>query len=150
MLAKPIKKLLYCLVIASLTFAGCKKNNDNSITFSEGAYSGRVISTSVQGGNTIQTVLPVNISFTGGTYSANNIPQNQLAYTNFIPYTGTYQLLTESTTLILTSSLQIQPLPVINLLSGQFAITYKTDSLILTYNLPDGLSSYQYRLKKIR
>jgi hypothetical protein len=148
MLAKPTKNLFYCLGIATVIFAACKKNNDSPVPFTEGGYSGRLISTSVQGGNTIQTVLPANISFIGGNYTANYIPQNQLPYTDYIPVTGTYQLQAENTVLVLTSSLQVQPLPVINLLDGQFTISYKADSLILTRNLSDGLLSYQYRLKK--
>jgi len=151
MLTKPIKNLLYCLGIASVIFVACKKNDANSASqFSEGGYSGRLISTAVQGGNTIQIVLPANIYFAGGNYTADNIPQNQLPYTDYIPATGTYQLLAESTVLVLTSSLQIQPLPVINSPNGQFAISYKADSLILSQNLPGGLSGYRYRLKKIR
>jgi hypothetical protein len=150
MLAKPIKNLLCCLGIAALTFAACKKNDANTVPqFSEGGYSGRLISTSVQGGNTIQPVLPANINFAGGNYTANNIPQNQLAYTDFIPYTGTYQLLTGNTALVLTYvKSQLVPLPDPGFLTGQFTITYQADSLILTQNLSDGLSGYQFRLKK--
>lgn len=146
MLSKPIKNLLCCLGIATVAFTGCKKNNTDMTPFLEGSYNGRVITLY---GNNTQTVLPVNINFAGGNYTANNIPTSQLPYTDFIPYTGTYQLLTGNTTLVLTSSLQIQPLPVINFLSGQFTISYKADSLILTQISPDGLSGYQYRLKKL-
>jgi len=151
MVAQPIKNLLYCLGIAAVTFSACKKRvgcDPATMHSLEGLYTGRVISTSAQSENTLQTVLPANISFTAGHYSANNIPQNALTYTTFIPYTGTYQLQDEGMALILTSTMQIQPLPVINLLNGKFAISYKADSLILIQTLSDG-SSYQYRLKKL-
>ncbi|WP_448697980.1 hypothetical protein ACFGVR_14255 [Mucilaginibacter sp. AW1-3] len=117
------------------------------MSFSEGVYNGRMISTSVQGGS---TVLPVNISFIGGKYSANNVPVEQLPYTDPMPFTGTYQLQTGGTVLALTNTnTQLQPLPVISLLSGQFTIAFKTDSLILTQTLQDGSSTYQYRLKRL-
>jgi len=150
MSTKPIKNLLCCLGIASLTFAACKKNDANTVPqFSEGGYSGRLISTSVQGGNTIQTVLPANITFAGGNYTANNIPQNQLAYTDFIPYTGTYELKTSTAiTLHFVPPTYLPTLTAPDFMKGQFTISYKADSLILTQNLSDGLSSYQFRLKK--
>ena len=152
MLAKPIKNLLCCLGIASVTFASCKKNDNNSgMQFSEGAYAGRVISSSVQNGNKIQTVLPANISFAAGTYSMNNIPIDELPYVDFIPYTGTYGLQPGNTAITLAFiSLHMPPMVLApGFVNGQFTIAYQADSLILTQNLPDGLSGYQYRLKKV-
>jgi hypothetical protein len=151
-LAKPIKNLLYCLGVATVTFTACRKITLDPLAFSEGYYSGRVITTSYQAGNNGQTILPANISFTAGNYTANFIPVNQLPYTTFIPFTGIYELHAEGTILALYHiELAPPPLPAIDLLKGEFTITtYQADSLILTQTLPGGLSTIQYRLKKSR
>ncbi len=150
MLAKPIKSLLCCLGVASMIFTSCKKNdNTTTVPFSEGYYTGTITSSSVQEGNTIQSVAPANITFTNGNYSENNVPYSHLPYTDFIPFTGIYELKGGNTTMVLTYVNPVPlPFPAPGFLTGQYAISYKADSLILTQTLPDGLSSYQFRLKK--
>jgi len=149
-LAKPIKNLLCCLGIASVAFTACKKNDNTSVTpFTEGYYTGTVISSSVLDGNKTQTVLPANINFVGGNYTENNLTLNQLAYIDFIPFNGTYELQNENTTLVLTyAKVPLYSSLAPGFLTGSYAISYKADSLILTQNLSDGTSSYQFRLKK--
>lgn len=150
MIAQSIKNLLCCVGIASVTLASCKKaDNSTAAPFSEGYYTGRVISNTVQDGGKVQTVLPANISFAAGNYSANNVPVNLLATANYIPFNGTYEVQAGNTALVLTYvKSQLVPLTGPGFLTGQFTIAYQADSLILTQSLPDGLSSYQFRLKK--
>ena len=151
MLVRSVKKLFYCSAITAVSFASCKKG-DTLRTFSEGSYTGRVISTTVQSGNPVQTILPANIDFASGKYSMNTIPRDQWPYTDFIPFAGTYDLQIDgkAITLTLTNSVLMPPVLVgPGYVKGKFDISFKADSLILTQNLADG-SGYQYRLVKVR
>ena len=150
MLARSIKNLLYCSAIAAISFASCKKG-DTLKTFSEGSYTGRVISTTVQSGNPVQTVLTANIDFSAGNYSMNTIPRDQWPYTDFIPFTGTYDLQADGKAITLTYISLLMPPMIIGpgYVKGKFDISFKADSLILTQNLADG-AGYQYRLVKVR
>jgi hypothetical protein len=142
---KPIlRKSIYLACIAALYIVGCKKG-DNTLQFAEGTYKGKLIFTSSLGIVYTHTETPAYIIFDLGNYTTDL----SLPNVNSVPQKGTYTLMAD--TAISFKSLlpvQIQVYPAPSNLNGIYKREYKGDSLILTLNIQNLLTTYQYRLKR--
>jgi hypothetical protein len=134
------RRLLYLLCFSLVVFAACKKG-DNALPFAEGKYTGKFYFSSSLGIIYAHTVNDADITFSNGTYTTtSNLPAGS---------SGTYQLKAD-TAVTFTYNGVPPPVSVFStyLFDGQYTITHKGDSLILTRNNPAILASYQYRLKR--